>query len=155
MNEPFGMASGSSKRQRTWADCQVVLGELAEVFGEMFERVVGGIDGPDDFAEAAGIAFGAVEDLVERSPGGVVGRQRFAGEFADHGDFGEVGPEIVVQVAGDAGAFLGESGAGVGFGELACGAPMVPSARDLYGGNHGGDDRHSLQSSGFPKDAGG
>ena len=95
----------------------------------MLKRVVGRVDRPDDLAEAAGVAFGAVVDLFQRSAGRVIGRQGFAGELADHRDLGEVGAEVVVQVAGDAGAFLGEGGAGVGGGDLPRGAALDRPAR--------------------------
>src|SRR5882724_8732549 len=107
-NGGFGQAGRDVEPVAHARDGEVILGVLADVVDEAFEGVVGGIDGPDDFVERTGDFAGGLGNLagvVADVGGGVLVDFH---HFTEHGDLGEAGAELIVDVAGDAGAFLFE-----------------------------------------------
>ena len=115
---------------------EVVLGELAKESGEAFQRVVAGIDGPDNLAEAAGIGFGAAENFIQGLARRIIVRQLLLCEIADHGDFRQIGAEVVVEISSDAGALHRQRVFAV---KLKPG-DIAPD-RDDHAGRHQGDHR--------------
>jgi hypothetical protein len=83
-------------------------GVAGEVSGDRGEVVSFGVDGPDDFVESVNEGAGLAGDGLHAFGGLVLreGEVRVGG--GEHGDFGEAAAEVVVEVASDAGSFLGE-----------------------------------------------
>ena len=88
------------------ASPQIIHGELAGVINQVRQRVVARVDGPDDFVQRL--------DGLPRGGGNfsdaLAGLVRLAavlpGQFAQEGDLRQVRAEVIVDVLGDAGAFL-------------------------------------------------
>src|SRR5690242_1184652 len=81
-----------------------ILGEASEISNEAVESVVFGIDGPNDFVHRASQFARSGIDLID-----ITGCLGFSFEFAtdslaEHGDTGEAGAQVIVNIAGDAGA---------------------------------------------------
>ena len=98
--EPHGDAGGVEK----------LLGRLHEIGCEAVECVVGGIDRPDDRIDAADQVGGDLPDaagqLHDLGPGDAIDLAPH--RVGPHGDLGELGADLVMQIAGDAGAFAFE-----------------------------------------------
>ena len=83
---------------------EIFLGVFANVVDQSFQRVVGGVDRPDDFVQGAGGFAGGLGDLP--GVGGDFGGVLLVAlhHFAQEGELGQAGAHLVVDVAGDAGA---------------------------------------------------
>ena len=98
-----GISAGDLEPQRNPRDIEELAGKGGDVVDERPQGVLARIHRPDDFIEAADDVFGLdgklVERRLQRGLFGVLG-----GERGEDGNLGEAGAQIVVQVAGDAGA---------------------------------------------------
>ena len=87
-----------------------LLGRLHEIGCEAVERVVGGIDRPDDRIDTADQVGGDLPDaageLHDLGPGDAIDLAPH--RVGPHGDLGELRADLVMQIAGDAGAFAFE-----------------------------------------------
>ena len=98
----------------------------AEVVAEARQGVVPWIDRPQDLIEGLDRFAGAARHLLVVLAGRFRSRGGFGGQRAEDGDVGEIGADLIVQVAGDPGAFLGQRGFRFQAGQLAGGAAARP-----------------------------
>ena len=101
---PKGELLGEVQAATDARGAEEIEGELLQVVGQAFDGVVPGVDGPDDFIHRAGQLAGGVVDAHQAGAGLGGPIELAAGRFAEHGNPSKVGAEVVVDVAGDAGA---------------------------------------------------
>src|SRR2546422_2970517 len=91
--------------------CEMLARKLANVTGQVLERVVLRVDGPDDLIHFAHHLTGRRGKFLRLRADlltfvfNAIGPQVVLQQFTEHGDFHHAGPQAIVHVAGDAGAF--------------------------------------------------
>src|SRR5207244_570688 len=88
---------------------KVLLGKTAQIGCQTVQSVIFRVDRPDNFVQRPGDFTGSAVDLINVGGRLLLSLNFTADRLAKHGDAREAGPQVIVDVASNAGPFALES----------------------------------------------